>query len=442
MSLGDRHTASVGFFAAAAIVAATAAATSHPLPGANRLLPQPASRTAAHSEKVIYSFTGGTDGASPSYLIAEGAGALYGTTPSGGPAGAGTVFELSRSGSGYTKYTLYAFKGGKDGSAPGSLILGRDGTLYGVTQSGGFGSGTLFKLHRSGSGYEHRVLYRFKGGSDGSFPTTVVASHSALYGATSAGGGGSGDGYGTIFELSSQTHRSRSDVILHAFEGTDGASPDSIVAGRGGTLYGTAASGGQPCDAFTCGVVFALHPSASGFLETVLYAFIGEPGWWPNSLIEGASGALFGTTQFGDSSLYCVVPAGPDGCGVAFELMPTTSGFTFGTLHAFMGGNTDGAYPNALVAGRHGTLYGTTRAGGNAFVGACNIVGCGTVFALTPSPSGYQETSLYVFQAGNDGSNPTSLVATGHRTLYGTTASGGGASACQGGCGTLFEVKY
>ena len=51
----------------------------------------------AQTEKVIYSFTGGTDGGEPEGgVIVDAEGNLYGTTQSGGAGGAGTVFELTQ----------------------------------------------------------------------------------------------------------------------------------------------------------------------------------------------------------------------------------------------------------------------------------------------------------------------------------------------------------
>jgi uncharacterized repeat protein (TIGR03803 family) len=98
----------------------------------------------------LYGFRGGNDGAHPvAGLIADGTGALYGTTSSGGKYGAGTVFKLTPAGAGYTESVLHAFKGSpSDGASPfGSLIADRTGTLYGTTQVGGANdAGTVFAI--------------------------------------------------------------------------------------------------------------------------------------------------------------------------------------------------------------------------------------------------------------------------------------------------------
>jgi uncharacterized repeat protein (TIGR03803 family) len=100
-------------------------------------------------------------------------------------------------------------------------------------------------------------------------------------------------------------------------------------------------------------------------------------------------------------------------------------------LYTFTGG-ADGGQPlvASLIFDPSGNLYGVTQYGG-----AYNQ---GTVFELTPSPSGtWTETVLYSFTGGTDGSNPEGgLIIDGSGNLYGT-ASQGGASAC----GTVFELS-
>lgn len=62
----------------------------------------------ASTQKVLYNFTGGTDGSVPDQsptLVFEKAGNLYGTTYAGGLYNLGTVFELSPT-SGWTETVL------------------------------------------------------------------------------------------------------------------------------------------------------------------------------------------------------------------------------------------------------------------------------------------------------------------------------------------------
>ncbi len=187
------------------------------------------------TETVLYSFTGGSDGAQPSAgLIADGAGNLYGTTSSGGasrqlqcsgtdgfPLGCGVVFKLSPPippATNWTETVLYAFAGEiSDGSGPSGLIFDGAGNLYGITASGGPGNvGTVFKLAPPippATSWTETVLYNFSfggGGGGGSNPSAGLIADSAgnLYGTTFVGGSGTGCfqgendlGCGTVFKL-------------------------------------------------------------------------------------------------------------------------------------------------------------------------------------------------------------------------------------------------
>jgi uncharacterized repeat protein (TIGR03803 family) len=102
--------------------------------------------TPTGNERVYYSFQGGADGELPSSsLILDSKGNLYGTTYQGGTPGYGTVFQISSDG---TERVLYSFAGGTDGAGPvGGLVRDGRGNLYGTTYQGGAtGYGTVFKV--------------------------------------------------------------------------------------------------------------------------------------------------------------------------------------------------------------------------------------------------------------------------------------------------------
>ena len=69
-------------------------------------------------------------------------------------------------------------------------------------------------------------------------------------------------------------------------------------------------------------------------------------------------------------------------------------------------------------------IYGTTMYGGN-YLGYCSGGGCGTVFKLTPGPSGHTESIAYAFQ-GSDGNLPFGVPTIDEKngTIYGTTYLG------------------
>lgn len=103
--------------------------------------------TTAGAESVVYSFAGGNDGAHPYAGLTLRKGLLYGDTAYGGSSGNdGTIYSVTPSGS---ERVLYRFTGGSDGRLPYASLLAVKGALYGTTLSGGgtgVGDGTLFKL--------------------------------------------------------------------------------------------------------------------------------------------------------------------------------------------------------------------------------------------------------------------------------------------------------
>src|SRR3569832_802741 len=107
----------------------------------------------------LESFTGGADGGDPGYgaLLIDANGDLFGTTLAGGSLGGGTVFELVHTGSSYSLQTLVSFDPNStvNGNTPfAGLTADANGNLLGVTQGGGAtGSGTVFELVNTGSGY-------------------------------------------------------------------------------------------------------------------------------------------------------------------------------------------------------------------------------------------------------------------------------------------------
>jgi hypothetical protein len=126
--------------------------------------------------------------------------------------------------------------------------------------------------------------------------------------------------------------------------------------------------------------------------------------------------------------------------GTVFELERTKNGnLKQRILYSFSGGD-DGGYPYAsLVFDKQGNLYGTTANGGNT---ACQN-GCGVVFELTPNADGsWSETVLHTFD-GNDGGQPLGPVSfDSEGNLYGTTSAYGyPGNNCWSGCGYIFQMK-
>ena len=321
-----------------------------------------------------------------------------------------------------TYNVLYAFTGGADGANPlAGLVLDSVGNLYGTTFQGGtgchLGCGVIFNLDTSGT---ETVLYTFpRGMGRGVGPWGTLAQDAAgtLYGVTWMGGGRN---FGTVFKL----YSTGEEMGIHTFLGEpdrDGANPEAgLIRDKTGNLYGTTSSGGGgSCPNGGCGTVFKVSKGK----ESVLYSFSGPDGAgprsWPDSRFKRKSlrHYLFWRRDW---------LRGP-GCGVVFEVDSTGKE---SVLYSFTG-RADGEAPLAgLVRDSTGHLYGTTFAGG-----ASNA---GTVFKLNKAG---KETVLYSFMDGADGAGPEAgLIRDSAGNLYGTTAYGGGGTACSGGCGTVFKL--
>ena len=163
-----------------------------------------------------------------SRLVVRGDGSLYGTVD--GP-GYGFVYDLTPKGSSYVERTLYDFKGGTDGSNPnGGIVVDGKGVVYGTT----IGGGTIFDLTPSGSDFTEHTFYRFDG-LHGVAPTGLtLGPNGELYGVTNSGG----TGYGTVFAFDRVTQK---ESNLYFFEGSDVGYDRpyfSPVADATGTLYG------------------------------------------------------------------------------------------------------------------------------------------------------------------------------------------------------------
>ena len=214
-------------------------------------LTPPARGKTQWSESVLWSFSGGSDGNDPAAgLLMDRDGKLYGTTAFGGN-GCGVVFELTppRGGRQWSERVLWSFTCGLDGAKPlASLIMDRRGNLYGTTSVGGmFSNGVAFQLlppAHGGFKWTERVLWSFSGGSDGSAPVAnlLMDDKGNLYGTTFLGGAVYDDG--TAFELMPPARGGTqwSERVLWALaDSRDGAEPKAgLIADAKGNLYGTA----------------------------------------------------------------------------------------------------------------------------------------------------------------------------------------------------------
>ena len=311
----------------------------------------------AGNETLLYTFTGGTDGAHPGRLIRDTAGNLYGATSRGGDlscfsgSGCGTIFKLTLTG---TLIVISRFSALLD--VPGPLARDGAGNLYGTSQTDGtFSWGTIFRVDKNG---KKTVLHNFNA-RDGIGHSGLIRDKAGnLYGTAVIGGSHSNTG--TLFKLAP----TGKFAVLHTFiPGTDGTLPQSgVIQDPSGNLYGTTWVGG----AYNLGTVFKVDAVGN---ETLLYSFTGVAESNPIAgVIRDSSGNLYGTTYQGDYTHF----------GEVFKLDPNGNRTV---LYTFTGG-ADGRRPAApVVRDAAGDLYGTTSEGGDF---SCDPLGCGVVFKITP----------------------------------------------------------
>jgi uncharacterized repeat protein (TIGR03803 family) len=399
-----------------------------------------------NSYRVIYNFKGSADGWGPMGVPAVAKnGDLYGVTVGGGTSNLGTVFKVTAPqtrGGAWKKTVLYNFTSG-EAEILTSLVMGKDGTLYGAGYNENY-PGFIFRLKPPVGGdgsdgdWQYDVLYTFSNDSGGIFVDGIALDAKGdIYGTTEYGGDlscGDGIGCGTVFELQRPTKRGGQWVhsVLYMFG--QGGNEDAIEPFAGvtlnkeGTIYGTTDGGGI----YDYGTVYRLNPptqKGGTWTEAVLYSF--EPGTNMGAHPDGPVtfdefGNMYGTTTLG-GDLNC---SGGYGCGVVFELSPQEGGtWTYTNLYSFQGGD-DGAEPKSrLVFDGRGNLYGTTSAGYGGVAGSA--------FRLAPPADGggWTETTLYTFTTDRNGDGDGLAWGKWH-SLYGVAYLDGKYQA-----GTVFELQ-
>lgn len=210
------------------------------------------------SQDILYQAQGNGDGEYPwDGVVFDQSGNLYGVFTQSGPNNYGALYELSPSGSGWKESTVHSFTySGNNGSTPqGGPIFDNSGNLYGSTVHDVSGGGTVFEMTRSGGGWSYNFLYGLTGGIGlGPYDKLTMDAAGNLYGTTYGDGQ---YGYGSVFKLT-RSGGGWTYSSLHDFTGgKDGANPIcQLVFDASGNLYGTAISGG----AHNVGVVFEITP--------------------------------------------------------------------------------------------------------------------------------------------------------------------------------------
>lgn len=350
---------------------------------------------------VLRHFSYASDGTNPrGHLVQAGDGNFYGITTAGGANGVGTIFKITPSGT--FSVLRHLNKTTDGGSSYGSLTLGNDGNLYGITNSGGtYNYGTIFKITTAGT---YTVLKHLNGPTDGGYSQTdlIQGKDGNFYGTCYSYGT---YGNGTIFKI---TTAGVYTVLRHLSSGNDGGYPyGGLYQNTDGVLYGLNRTGGSGGS----GTAYKITTAGA---YTVLHSFTGATeGNTPNgSFVKGNDGNLYAMLSAG----------GSHGAGTAIKM--TTAGAVT-TLVNFNGAAQGNAPMESLVKGRDSAYYGTASSGG--------AYGYGTIFKIC----GGTTTVLKSFNKSVDGGIPLgSLIQATDGNFYGMTSEGG----TNGGYGTIFKI--
>jgi uncharacterized repeat protein (TIGR03803 family) len=366
--------------------------------------------TSVGALKLIQSFYVQDGYASYGSLVQVGTGAaaaFYGVAASGGEFNDGVIFKITSTGAFSIIHHLNDYV--QEGYSPtGGLLLGRDGFLYGTTNSGGtFGYGTIFKVTTKGV---LTVLHQFQSIEGYNMSCALVqgiGTDTNLYGAGYSGGT---NGVGSVFVIATTGAGFK---VLRYFLGPNGANPACQLLPDGlGNLYGTTFQGG----ANNLGTIFKVSTKGTTFTKLFDFYYDNVSNTYPAGYDPNYAGSfvlnggfLFGAVQYG----------GATGGGVIFKCNVTTGATT--AFHSFDNSIGEGSYPlgGLLYDSSSGNFFGTTSQGGAG--------GYGTVYKVKTTTGAL--TVLHSFTNGKDGANPYSGVILGtDGFLYGTTVNGGTAN--------------
>lgn len=383
----------------------------------------------------LYYFKGNNDGVSPyNDLIMDANNNLYGITLWGGGSvncdgGCGTVFQLSKDDLGnWSEKIIYSFQGITDGNYPNSLIMDKDGNLYGTTQYGGGntncwgGCGTVFQLNKDNQGnWSYHKMYTFQGADSGGLPSNLTLDNN-----------GNIFGFnlscvnlecGSVFELNKDIQGNWNEKLIYSSQiGNFSTMLASLIIDSNENLYFTlnyAADGGK--------IVQLSKDNEGNWISNILYSFNnGQDGYYPTSLLLDVQGNIYGLT-IGGGNMTC-----GNGCGTIYQLSKDSqNNWSKKIIYLFQANDINS--PFNITNDSNGNFIGVSRVGGYDNVG--------TIFQLTKNNQGELISQvLYSFQPGN--SLPQILIVDANNNIYGTTNNGGDTTSYPNGCGTIFEVMH
>lgn len=327
------------------------------------------------------------------FIKAQTPGRIWGTTPSGGKYGGGTIFFHDPS-NGKDSVVHHFNNPYMKNPYYGKLLLTSDGNYYGLASSS-MGVGGVFKYTPDN---KIVLLNDFNGNLAYPYGSLIQANDGYLYGLCSSGGGA-----GNIFRFDPGTNDAAKLIGFNM--GGAGSNPyGSLMQAKDGFLYGLTSTAGinNGGALFKCdlnGNITPLHYFATGSS--------------PNAdVIQASDGSLYGMTP----------GAGANGKGYVFRL-DTNS--TFSIVFDFDSINGANPYGN-LIQASDGNFYGMTVNGG--------VYNLGVVFKIDQAGV---FTKLIDFDRSN-GANPYGdLMEGSDGLLYGLTSGGG-----NGNSGSAFSMDF
>ncbi|WP_139020563.1 calcium-binding protein [Bradyrhizobium sp. ORS 285] len=347
------------------------------------------------SPGVLYAFNS-NNGTPIGGLTLDAAGNLFGTTVT-----SGQIFELAKSGSGWSSTPSYLASVG----TAGNLFMDAAGNLFGATAAKANSGGTVYELVKNGSGWNPSVttVATFTPATTGSSPSSPIMDAAGnLLGTTQLGGVG---GRGTVYEIvKTGTTYSSTPIVLASFNNENGQMPfGQLILDSDGNLLGATAT-----------TVFEIPKTASGYGSMIV---LGSGIYCAGGLTLDPDGNLFGVQTTG----------GAYNSGGVYELQKTSSGYSAPTLIASFTSNFS-SYAGPLVIDGAGNLYGTAA--------TSSTFGRGNVFKVVKTGAGYNSTVISMTNFnGVNGLFPGQLTMDAAGNLLGEAQTGGANNA-----GVIFKV--